>query len=103
MKKHIITIAGMMADKEVEQSLRPLMEKTEIFFAVTPDNPRAMSSVELAKIAGKYSGKVFAVEDVREAVKIAFHSANDNSAIFVVGSLYLAGEVREFLIDLIKN
>lgn len=102
-KDHIITIAGMMADKEVEQSLRPLMEKTEIFFAVTPDNPRAMSSVELAKIAGKYSGKVFAVEDVREAVKIAFHSANDNSAIFVVGSLYLAGEVREFLIDLIKN
>ncbi len=100
---HIITIAGMMADKEVEQSLRPLMEKTEIFFAVTPDNPRAMSSVELAKIARKYSGKVFAVEDVREAVKIAFHSANDNSAIFVVGSLYLAGEVREFLIDLIKN
>ena len=47
--------------------------------------------------------KVFCVEKVTEALKIALAGATNNSAVLVVGSLYLAGEVREQLIELIEN
>ena len=62
-----------------------------------------MPAGELAQIGLKYAKKVFSVEKVTEALKIALAGATGNSAVFVVGSLYLAGEVREQLIELIEN
>ena len=70
-KSRVIVIAGMMADKAVENSLKPLMLKTDVFFAVTPDNPRAMKAHDLAEIASKYSKQVFTVQNIKEAVKIS--------------------------------
>ncbi len=99
-KKRVIVIAGMMADKAVEESLKPLMLKTDVFFAVTPDNPRAMKASDLAKIAGEYAKQVFTVKYIKEAVKIAYAAADVNTAVLVVGSLYLAGEVRETLLEI---
>lgn len=99
-KSRVIVIAGMMADKAVEKSLKPLMLKTDFFFAVTPDNPRAMKAHDLAEIAGKYSKQVFTVQNIKEAVKIAFSATDENTAVLVVGSLYLAGEIREALLEI---
>lgn len=99
----VIVVAGMMADKAVEQSLKPLMSRADIFFAVTPENPRAMSASELSVIAWKYSKHIFSSESAKEGVCAAFDMADENSAVLVVGSLYLAGEVRETLIEKIKK
>ena len=99
-KKKVIVIAGMMADKAVENSLKPLMLKTDTFFAVTPENPRAMKAQDLAEIASKYSKQVFCVDGIKDAVKIAFNSVDNNTALLVVGSLYLAGEIRETLLQI---
>ena len=99
-KKKVIVVAGMMADKAVEESLKPLMMKTDVFFAVTPDNPRAMKAYDLAVIASKYSKQVFAFDNIKEAVKISYETADDKTAVLVVGSLYLAGEIRETLLEL---
>ncbi len=99
-KSRVIVIAGMMADKAVEESLKPLMLKTDVFFAVTPDNPRAMKAHDLAEIASKYSKQVFTVGNIKEAVKIAYAAADENTAVLVVGSLYLAGEIRETLLEI---
>ncbi len=99
-KKRVIVIAGMMADKAVEESLKPLMLKTDVFFAVTPENPRAMKAQDLAGIANKYSKQVFSVDSIKDAVKIAFDSVDENTALLVVGSLYLAGEIRETLLEI---
>ena len=99
-KSRVIVIAGMMADKAVEDSLKPLMLKTDVFFAVTPDNPRAMKAHDLAEIAGRYSKQVFTVQNIKDAVKIAYAAADENTAVLVVGSLYLAGEIRETLLEI---
>ena len=99
-KKRVIVIAGMMADKAVEGSLKPLMLKSDLFFAVTPENPRAMKAQDLAEIASKYSKQVFCVDRVKDAVKSAFNSVDDNTVLLVVGSLYLAGEIRETLLEI---
>ncbi len=94
----IIVVAGMMADKAVEDSLKPLLMKSDSLLTVTPDNPRAMMAKELCEIGSKYT-KAFAFDNVDSALNSAYENATEDSAIFVVGSLYLAGEVREKLLE----
>lgn len=96
----IYVVAGMMADKAVKASLKPLIEYSDTFIAVTPDNPRAMSCDELAGIAKLFCDDVTAIPSPVEAVKMAADALGENDALLVVGSLYLAGEVRETLLKL---
>lgn len=96
----VYVVAGMMADKAVETSLKPLIELCHSFTAVTPDNPRAMSCDELGEIAKKYCENVAAIPSPVEAVKSVAENLGDNDALLVVGSLYLAGEVRKTLLNL---
>lgn len=99
----ITVVGGMMKDKSVEKSLAPLMKKSETFYAVTPENPRSMKVEELSVIAKKYCDSVFAVPSPKEAVKLAVSRLKKEDVLCVVGSLYLAGEVRSVLIDECKN
>lgn len=96
----IYVVAGMMADKAVKASLKPLIEYSDTFIAVTPDNPRAMSCDELSEIAKLFCDDVTAIPSPVEAVKMAADALGENDALLVVGSLYLAGEVRETLLKL---
>ncbi len=102
-KNKVIVIAGMMGDKAVEKSLAPLMKRTDVFCAVTPKNPRAMSAEELSAIARKYVSEVHTIDEITDAAKITFAALNENDALFVVGSLYLAGEVRQTLLEIFKK
>jgi dihydrofolate synthase/folylpolyglutamate synthase len=102
-KEKVYVIAGMMGDKAVEKSLEPLMGVTDVFYAVTPENPRAMSSEELSGIARKYVDEVYAVDKITDAVKSAINVLGEDDALFVVGSLYLAGEVRNTLLEVFKK
>ncbi len=98
--KNVIVVAGMMADKSVKESLKPLMKKADVFFAVTPKNPRAMKCLKLAEIANKYSKEVIATENVKDAIKVANSMMDEKTVLLVVGSLYLAGEIRETLLEM---
>ncbi len=102
-KSKVVVIAGMMGDKAVESSLKPLMKRTDVFYAVTPENPRAMVATELSGIARKYVKDVYAIDGIVDALNQAYNMLDENSTLFVVGSLYLAGEIREKLIEKIKN
>ncbi len=94
----VIVVAGMMADKAVEDSLKPLLLKSDMLLAVTPDNPRAMKAEELCEIGIKYT-TAFPFSSIDSALEKAYEIATENSAVFVVGSLYLAGEVRAKLLE----
>ncbi len=96
----VYVVAGMMADKAVKSSLKPLIKYSDFFVAVTPDNPRAMSCDELAEIAKNFCENVSSIPSPVEAVKSVAEKIGDNDALLVVGSLYLAGEVRETLLNL---
>ncbi len=102
-KNKVIVIAGMMGDKAVENSLKPLMNVTDVFYAVTPKNPRAMSSTELSKIAERYVKEVYAVDEIADALNLVCKKVDENSTLLVVGSLYLAGEIRETLLKMFKK
>ena len=99
-KSNVVVIGGMMADKAVENSLKPLIKKSDCFICVTPDNPRAMKGEELSDIAKKYCNNVIIVESPKKAIKVAESMISSNDVLCVVGSLYLAGEVRETMLEI---
>lgn len=99
-KEKVFVVAGMMGDKAVENSLSPLIKKSDCFVCVTPENPRAMTAKELSEIADKYCANVLIVESPKKAVKLVESMLNEKDVLCVVGSLYLAGEVRETLSEI---
>ena len=70
-KDKVVVVAGMMADKAVEKSLKPLIKKSDCFICVTPDNPRAMKSDELSEIAKRNCSNVLVIDSPKKAVKFA--------------------------------
>lgn len=99
-RNKLYVVAGMLKDKDVEKSLKPLMQKADVFTAVTPDNPRAMACAELCELASKYCGNVLQCEDVNAAIKNIKPLLHGDDTLCVVGSLYLAGQARQCLIEL---
>ncbi len=98
-KKRIITVIGMMADKNVDAYLSyvaPLCSK--IITCSVADNPRTMSADDLCALASRYCDDCIAVSDASTAVECALSEIDGYDCLLVCGSLYLAGEVRMKLI-----
>ncbi len=101
--KKLFVIAGMMNDKAVEESLKPLISKADTFVAVTPENPRAMKAEVLCEIAKKYCHNSLACDNANSSIDLIKNQLTEDDMLFVVGSLYLAGEVRTKLLAEFKN
>ena len=90
----ITLITGMMADKDCEEVvsiIAPLCEK--IVTVTVEENPRSITAVDLAEIAKKYCPSVTAAENYSHALDLC----ENDKTIFVSGSLYLAGGIRELI------
>lgn len=104
LKKHKNTVAiiGMMADKDCDSFLETTLPYVKKVVTVTvKENPRTISAKDLADLAKKYCNDVLVAESYKEAIEIASENLNDNP-LFVFGSLYLAGGIREDLISYFK-
>ncbi len=94
-------VVSMMADKDVENSVKNLSTNAKVMIATECSNPRAMKAEALSEICKKYCDEVYAIGNPFEAIDKAFELKKDN-LIAVCGSLYLASEVREHLKNKIK-
>lgn len=96
----IVAVVGMMADKNCDGFLKTVLPYCRAAVTVeVKDNPRSMTADGLADLAGRYCNKVFATESYEKAIKLAKELASGKDPIFVFGSLYLAGAVRERLLS----
>ncbi len=102
-------VVGMLADKDVHSALSLLVPLFDRVLTLTPDNPRAMSAQELCGIVSSYGVPAQALDDKKEAVRLALSYAFDGekegcpSAVVVFGSLYLASELRPIILDELKK
>ncbi|MDO4564873.1 MAG: folate family ECF transporter S component [Clostridia bacterium] len=92
-------IMGVMADKDVDSILRRVVPQTERFYAVAPDNPRAMEAEELSRRACELGAAASPFETVEAAVRAALFEAGSEDIILALGSLYMAGDIREFIFE----
>lgn len=105
MKKHsgkITAVIGVMRDKDYKQVLKTTLAHCKNSVAVTVEGmPRSLPACSLAEAAAEFC-PCTAAESYTSAIKKA-DEISKGEPIFVFGSLYLAGGIREKLKDFYKN
>lgn len=97
--KRIIIVNSMMADKDYDAYLRIVAPLADIFIATKADVPRALGSDALCEAASVYCKNCNSVPNPLKAVNAARNIAENDDVIIICGSFYLAGEVREDLMN----
>ncbi len=98
--KRIVAVMGMMADKDCRSSLANVVPCFSKVFTVKPSNPRSMEADKLAEIVKKLNVMCVPCADPEEGIERAYSEIDGYDLMIVCGSLYLAGDVREKLINL---
>ncbi|WP_294907311.1 folylpolyglutamate synthase/dihydrofolate synthase family protein [uncultured Ruminococcus sp.] len=99
----ITCVMGMLADKDIDSSIKLLDGVFETVYTVPVDNPRAISSEELAEKCKGYFKNITSFDSAEKAFDGAFENAEKNGgAVIVCGSLYLAGEIRPYILDKVQ-
>ena len=95
--KKLLTVAGMLKDKDYNSMLNSFKELNSDFIATEPANPRKLDKENLADMMSEKGLNEIASKMPKEAVKHVNNVAGDYDAILFVGSLYLIGEIRRLL------
>ena len=93
-EQKLVFVLGMLADKDTEEMLEPLIPLVQKAFAVRPESPRAMEAQELAALLERRGIPATACGSVEEAVAAAVAAAGEPGAVCALGSLYMSGSVR---------
>ena len=95
----ITLVFGAMADKQLAEMAKTLFPIASRLIITEPHNPRASNVETLRQLAEKYapevSAEVTASSDVAMLRALSF--TGPQPVICVTGSLYLVGEVRQWL------
>lgn len=93
--RRIHLVYAAMRDKAVDEVAGLLFPHAETVVFTELRQPRAISAALLAEIAGDFAKQYFVIRDPAEALEHALGRAQLEDAIFVTGSLYLAGDLRQ--------
>lgn len=94
-----LCLMGMLADKDSAGSIKLLEGLFEEVITVTVDNPRTLTAQELAEKCRQHFPFVTAFDDNKKALDYALKKAEKEKIPLVIcGSLYLAGELRPYLL-----
>ncbi len=92
--KKIIFVVGVMKDKDYKAMLTQLVPLAKEFIAVEPENERALSAISLAMAIHDLNGYASAESSVEDGIMTALEMAGPSDVICIVGSLYMASQVR---------
>ena len=96
--KKVLTVMGMMADKDRKAVFSNLLSCFTKVICVTPSNPRALPADMLAREIRSAGVPAEAIDDPVAGVEAALEALPAYDALVVCGSLYLAGDVRPYLL-----
>ena len=100
----IITISGVLKDKDYKKIASDISSFSKAVFTITPDNPRALSSREYAEVICAEGAEAIACNGISDAISLAKARAlRDNTSIVILGSLYTYGDVIKELKDKKEN
>ena len=97
--KRIVMVTAMMADKDFFSYLSLVAPLAETFIATGVDMPRALSSEELMRSASQFCENCFDISDPAKAISAARNITRDEDVLIVCGSFYLAGKIRDDLLN----
>ncbi len=96
-------LLGMMADKDVPGYLEQIAPYLQDAVTVTVGtNPRSLTGAALAGFLWAYNDYVSVAVDYDSALKMLF-SKEDGLPYLICGSFYLAGDIRQQVLEILKN
>ncbi len=101
--KRVILVLGIMADKDIEEMLKPIMEISDIIIATSPDYKRAIAPQRLASMIKKVREQtkkpceVFSKPDIASAMELAKGLYRQGDLVVITGSFYTVGEAKVVL------
>lgn len=93
-------LLGMLADKDSKSSVKLLGGLFDKVFTVPVNNPRTLSSEALAEECRQHFPETECFGNPFSAFDAAYETAKqENNALIIAGSLYLAGELRPYILN----
>lgn len=95
--ERVVLVIGMLDDKDhnAVSLLEPLVDKIII---TRPPSPRASKWDSLATYFHQGDKELYLIEEPPEAIKKAMSIARPQDLVVVTGSLFLIGEIRQYLL-----
>jgi len=93
--RRIWLVYGTLRDKAIDEIAGALFPYAEEVIFTEPRTARAISAAQLAEIAGYHAARFSIVADAEGALESALGKAGSDDAIFITGSLYLVGQLRQ--------
>ena len=97
--KRIIMVASMMSDKDYMSYLSVVAPLADVFIATRVDMLRALPSGELMMSASAFCENCHDVPIPSKAVTAARNIMQDDDVLIICGSFYLAGDIRDNLLN----
>lgn len=94
-RQKAVFIVGMMQDKDTGQMLEQLLELAKQFICIEPDSQRAMTAEQMTGFLQEKGAQAQSCKTAEQAIALAIRSAGKDGLVCALGSLYLAGEIRE--------
>ena len=96
--RRIIYIMGVLRDKDYDRIIELTHSYADQIITVTPpENPRALSALDLAKEIAKVHKAVTAAESLEDAVEMARMLAGKDDVILAFGSLSYLGRLMDIV------
>ncbi len=97
--RYIVYIIGVLADKDYEKALQPILPYAAQIYTITPPNDRALDGAVLAEWAGRCHQKVSFVPDIAHAVSLAAETAGAEGIVLAFGSFSFLKDIRQAVIE----
>ena len=95
--RRLVSVMGMLADKDHTPSIQAVARRSARFFAVAPPSPRALPAEDIAREAAQVCGRAEACADLPWALTHALEGLGPEDVLLVCGSIPLVGAARSFL------
>ncbi len=94
--RNIFLVYGALRDKAVDEVAGKLFPGAKEVFLTEARTPRAISATQLFEMAGHHAQSCTVIPDAEQAMEMALAKAGPEDAVFVTGSLYLVGQLRQY-------
>jgi dihydrofolate synthase / folylpolyglutamate synthase len=99
--RRLVLVLGISGNKNLEGIIEELAPLASLTVATRAMVPRAAPPQRVATLAAKWSDHIIAEEDTQKALAQAIAATQPDDFLLVTGSLYLVGDAKRLLPDLL--
>ncbi|MDG1751564.1 MAG: Mur ligase family protein [Thalassotalea sp.] len=95
--KKVHAVVGMLADKDILNTLMPLHQSVDYWYLASLDVPRGAKAEVLKSHLATETKKLLTFDNVIDAYKMAISHADESDLIMVFGSFFTVAQVKAFI------